>query len=53
MTRDFEQVAGVKAAAIGEAGEELSSSFPEVLAVIHVCSGNDIAVLGGALPGEV
>jgi hypothetical protein len=46
MTRDFEQVPRVKAAAIGKVGEELSFSFPEVLAVIHACSRNDIAVLG-------
>jgi hypothetical protein len=46
MTRDFEQVPRVKAAAIGKVGEGLGFSLPEVLAVIHVCSGNDIAVLG-------
>ena len=46
MTRDFEQVPRVKAFAIGKVGEELSFSFPEVLAVIHACSRNDIAVLG-------
>jgi hypothetical protein len=46
MTRDLERIPGVGAAAVGNIGDELTFSFPEVLGIIRLCSENEIAVLG-------
>jgi hypothetical protein len=46
MTKDFEQIPGVASAVIGKVGDEPTFPFPEILAVIELCSANQIAVLG-------
>jgi hypothetical protein len=46
MTSDMNAIESIKTAAIGNIGDELMFSFPEVLQVIKRCSNNEIAVLG-------
>lgn len=46
MIRMFSNIPAITAAAIGEIGNQLTFSFPEVLEVIKLCSANEIAVLG-------
>ena len=43
---DLERIPGVTDAAIGRVGDEPFFPFPEVLKVIELCTGNQIAVLG-------
>lgn len=47
MTQDFEQIQSIASLANTKtAGDELAFTYPDVIEAIHLCTANEIAVLG-------
>ena len=46
MTDDFERIPSITALANDRSTGELAFTFPEVVEAIHLCTSNEIAVLG-------
>ena len=46
MTQDFEKIPSIIALANDRSTGELAFTFPEVVEAIHLCTSNEIAVLG-------